>query len=409
MTTPSPPHRVPTTRLEFGVASLGRLPAIAREVIGDAVGDRAPRVFLVTDRGVLAAGHAPRARDLLAADGFTVEVFAQTHENPDADDVAACRTALGDFDPDLFIALGGGSSIDTAKGCAFVLAGGGTMHDYQGYGKARGTLRPLVAVPTTAGTGSEVQSFALIGRGGGSHAKMACGDAQAAPRVALLDPALTLTMPTFVTVCTGLDTLVHAVETAVTTARNEQSGACSQHAFELVNRHFPRVIEGPEDLEARTGMMLAAAQAGFAIEGSMLGAAHSMANPLTAHHDIPHGLAVGLMLPGVMRFNRVDSRASGLYAGLARSTGVCGAVGEGDAVDALIARVDDLVEVALRAIGSERALAAVAAGEVGGLAEEAAGQWTAQFNPRPIGRDDFEQLYRQALGRGAGDGRGAER
>ena len=158
------------------------------------------------------------------------------------------------------------------------------------------------ALPTTAGTGSEAQSFALISDPE-THRKMACGDREASCKVAILDPELTLSLPPDVAAATGMDAISHAVESHVTRPRNPISQAFSRQAWALLADAFARVMETPDDIEARGRMLLGAFLAGFAIENSMLGATHSLANPLTARYAIPHGVAIGLMLPHVVRFN----------------------------------------------------------------------------------------------------------
>src|SRR5437016_7094849 len=177
-------------------------------------------------------------------------VFHRGHENPTTADVDACVAVAREEDIDGIIGVGGGSSLDTAKGCNFLLTNGGRMQDYWGAGKATKPMLPLIAIPTTAGTGSECQSFALISDEN-SHQKMACGDPKAAARVAILDPALTLSQPQRVTACTGIDAIAHAVETAVTTRRNPFSVMYSHEAFKLAVTSFPRVLSHPDDLAAR--------------------------------------------------------------------------------------------------------------------------------------------------------------
>ena len=199
--------------------------------------------------------------------------------------------------------------MDTAKGCNFLLTNGGQMKDYWGVGKATQPMLPLIAIPTTGGTGSECQSFALI-TDEATHQKMACGDPKAAARIAILDPALTLSQPRRVTACSGIDAIAHALETAVTKTRNPLSLIFSRAAFQLTMAGLPRVLEAPGDLDARSQMLWGAACGGTAIENSMLGAAHSAANPLTAHFGITHGQAVGMMLPQVVRFNALDPAAA---------------------------------------------------------------------------------------------------
>jgi alcohol dehydrogenase len=214
---------------------------------------------------------------------------------------------------------------------------------------------------------------------------MACGDPQAAPRIALLDPTLTLTMPRLVTACTGLDAVGHAVETMVTTRRNAVSRVFSREAFRLANAALPRVLQDPGDLAARGDMLLAACFAGLAIENSMLGAAHSLANPLTARLGLAHGEAVGLMLPRVVRFNAMLPAAAEGYAELAAAAGLADAA-------ALASRLDELLDLC----GFDRALKGrgLDLARLPALAAEAARQWTAQFNPRPVSVADFEMLLR---------------
>ena len=247
----------PPENLVFGPGMVDRLGALVR-----ALG--AGRALVVSDPGIADAGHCDRVESSLAETGVGVRRFTDVRENPTTADVERCVEACGDWDPDVIIGVGGGSSIDVAKGCAFILAGGGTMEEYRGHGQARGTLKPVVAVPTTAGTGTEMQSFALIGEER-THAKMACGDSQAMPRIALLDPELTVTQPRFVTACTGYDALGHAVETAVTRARTAMSTHFSTRAFALLAEHLPVVLAQPDDTDARGEVMLAAAWAGWAI------------------------------------------------------------------------------------------------------------------------------------------------
>ena len=372
------------TRLVYGCGAIARLGELAREIGGE-------RVLVVTDHGVAAAGHPAIGEATLTEAGFTVQHFEDVHENPTTHDVDACLAVAKEFRPDLIVGLGGGSSMDVAKGTNFLYICGGRMRDYWGVGKAGRPMLPMIAVPTTAGTGSEAQSFALIIEAE-TRQKLACGDSHAAPRVALLDPELTLTQPPLVTACTGLDALGHAVETAVTSTKNPVSSLFSREAFRLLARAFPRVLEDPDDIDSRGAMLRGAAFAGLAIENSMLGAAHSMANPLTKHFGLPHGQAVAVSLPHVVAFNREDAESSRTYAELAAMVTDVPAVGDaGQLVDALrgfLARAGFPTSLADCGVG---------AGDVPALAREAAEQWTAQFNPRAVDAGAFERLFTRAL------------
>lgn len=378
----------PRTRLVFGNGVLEKVGAIAGELGGN-------RALLVTDKGIAAAGHADRAISFLKAAGIQVAVYDAVHENPTTRDVADCLAVAREHQTDLIIGLGGGSSMDTAKGTNFILTNGGEMKDYWGVGKATKPMLPLIAIPTTAGTGSECQSAALIADET-THQKMACLDPRAAARVAILDPLLTVSQPPRVTACTGIDAIAHAVETAVTTKRNGWSLMFSHEAFKMLVKSFPRVLSNPDDVEARGRMLLGAALAGTAIENSMLGAAHSAANPLTAHFNIVHGQAVGMMLPAVVRFNAQEDSVKRAYAELASGPEIaCVSEGLDEAIDALVEHLEELLDVArfpasLKECGVEES-------SIPTLAEEAEKQWTANFNPRHVERADFAELYRSVF------------
>jgi alcohol dehydrogenase len=249
-------------------------------------------------------------------------------------------------------------------------------------------MLPSVGVPTTAGTGSEAQSFALI-TDEQTHIKMACGDRKAAFRVAILDPEVTVSQPKSVTAVTGIDALAHAIESHVSTRRNPVSQICSLAAFRYLDPNFETVLRTPIDVPARSAMQLGAHLAGMAIENAMLGVCHSCANPLTAHYGMTHGVAVALMLPHVIRFNA--PAADPLYAELIAAVGL---PNRGSPAESLTARVAALTAAA----GLPRSLKECGVSEtiLPLLAEEAAEQWTARFNPRPVTEADILKLYQAA-------------
>jgi alcohol dehydrogenase len=367
------------TRLVFECGGLRHLGKLARELGGQ-------RVLVVTDRGVAVAGHLARAEALLTAAGLAVAAFDAVHENPTTLDVDACVAAARAHEADLLIGLGGGSAMDTAKGANFLLTQGGAVRDFWGVGKATQPMLPFMAIPTTAGTGSEVQCAALIADAE-THQKMACLDVKAAARIALLDPELTLTQPPRVTACTGLDALAHALEAAVTRERNWISDWFAREAFRRLWPAFPRVLAAPGDLAARGEMLLGAAFAGWAIEHSMLGAAHALANPLTAHCGLIHGHAVGLVLPHVVRFNAGARDAAATYEELARASGLPPGTSLADALGE---------PLALAGLGTRLRDCGVMQAGLPALAAEAGQQWTARFNPRPVAAAELQRLYEAA-------------
>lgn len=362
------------TRIVFGAGTLTRLGELAGEI-----GTR--RALVVSDAGIIEAGHTDRGLEALRSAGIETHLFQDVHENPTTEDVEKGAALARRYEPELIVGLGGGSSMDCAKGINFVYTNGGSMKDYWGVGKALKPMLPMIAVPTTAGTGSEAQSFALISDAD-THVKMACGDKKASFRFAILDPELTVTQPTRITALTGIDAISHAIETYVTQRRNAASCAFAREAWQLLSTNFPRVLQDASDLESRSGMQIGACFAGMAIENSMLGAAHALANPLTAHFGIPHGQAVGLMLPHVVEFNAVEF--GDWYAELSVPGG---------------RQLSDYLTDLLSQAGLETRLESlrVNADILPQLAEDASKQWTGTFNPRPVDVPQLLSLYQSAF------------
>lgn len=374
----------PRTRVVYAAGAVTRLGALVRELNGT-------RVLLVTDPGLEAAGHPQKALASLQEAGVDALVYDGVEENPTTRHVQTGLAAARSHRADFLVAIGGGSAMDCAKGINFLMTNGGIMADYRTPGKAIRPMLPSIGIPTTAGTGSEAQSFAIIADEQ-SHMKMACGDPKAAFRVAILDPELTLSQPPRVTAITGIDAVAHALEAYVTTRRNPLSMTFAREAWRLLEPNLERVLKQPDNLQARGAMQMGAHFAGIAIENSMLGACHACANPLTAHYGITHGIAVGIMLPHVVRFN--VQAVTSLYRDLAQETGMM----NGDphaAGEVLAQRVDQL----LRAAELPRSLqeCGVSPGILSLLAEEAAGQWTGKFNPRPVGQAELLKLYEAAF------------
>ena len=369
------------TRVVFGQGSLSRLGELT-----SGLGGR--RALIVADAGIVATGQVDRAVSLLTAAGVTPFRFHDFDVNPDSQMVEMGRAHAAASGIDSIVAIGGGSSLDCAKGINFVLTNGGTMSDYRGFGKASRPMLPSIGVPTTAGTGSEAQSYALISDAV-THAKMACGDPKAAFRIAILDPELTVSQPRAVTAVSGFDAISHAVESYVTARRTGMSDLFARDAWHLLESHYGRVLEAPDDVVARGAMLLGAHEAGIAIDQSMLGATHACANPLTAHHGTTHGVAIAVMLPHVVRWNaaHVGDRYRALLWTCGREPG--DAPGE-----RLAARLDELA----RAGGLPRTLRDLGVPRDGlaGLAADAATQWTGTFNPRPFDAVAALDLYDRA-------------
>ena len=365
----------------FGAGVIERLGELARDL-------NFRRTLLVADHGLVASGHVDEAVGPLEKAGVEVIRFHDFEVNPDSRMVENGTAFAAPLNIDSIIGLGGGSSMDCAKGINFLLTNGGRMSHYLGYGKATQPMLPMIAIPTTAGTGSEGQSYALISDTE-THAKMACGDPKAAFRVALLDPALTVSQPRSITATSGFDAIAHAVETYVTTKRNPLSELFSREAWRLLEPNYERVLTQPDNLEARGAMQLGAYYAGVAIENSMLGATHACANPLTARYGTAHGAAIAMLLPAVVRWN--ERVAGNDYAKLLSWSSIGDRQNDLTATEALARRLDELAEAG--GLRNNLRTEGVSESELPALAADAAEQWTGTFNPRPFDKQGAIEVY----------------
>jgi len=355
--------------LVCGPGSIGQLGSLAKDL-------GFTRTLAVSDPGLVAAGHAARIEAILAESGITAVPFHDFDENPDSRMIENGRAFAAAQAVDSIVALGGGSSLDCAKGINFVLTNGGRIHDYWGQGKASRAMLPSIGIPTTTGTGSEAQSHALLSDADG-HRKMACGDAKAVFRVAILDPEVALSQPRQVRAVTGYDAISHAVESLVSTKASPLSRCFAREAWRLLNASFEQALRRDDDVEGIAAMQLGAFYAGLSIENSMLGAAHACANPLTERYGTVHGVAIAHMLPHVVEWNSdaVGAEYRDLHPDLA-------------------SRLKDLARAA-NLPGSLRQ-AGVPEADIPLLATGAAEQWTGNFNPRPFDAEAARSLYERA-------------
>lgn len=368
----------PRTRVVFGEGAVDRLGDFVREL-----GFRRP--LLVADPGLIMTGHAGHVLSLLQKARISLISFHDFGVNPDTDAIERGRASAACESPDSIIALGGGSSLDCAKGINFVLTNGGRLHDYRGYGKAAQPMLPMIGIPTTTGTGSEAQSYAVVADAE-TKLKMACGDPKAAFKLALLDPALAVSQPRDVLASAGFDAIAHAVETWVTTRRNPMSDLFSREAWRLLTENCEACFAHPAHVARIAEMQLAAYFAGAAIENSMIGAAHACTNPLTARYATIHGVGLAVLLPHVVRWNA--AAAGERYEKLAQFAGL-------KSVETLAQYLEKLRAVAklparLRDLGARRE-------DLTALAELAAQQWTGAFNPRPFDAKGALEIYECAF------------
>jgi alcohol dehydrogenase class IV len=285
-----------TPSLIFGSGSIARLGEIAAQRLG-------PRVLLVTDAGLVKAGLIAPALHTLEEAGIAVDVFDAVVADPPEDVVLAAVAKARNFDARAVIGFGGGSSIDVAKLVALLAAGHESLAEIYGVGIAKGPRLPLLAIPTTAGTGSEVTPISIVTTG--AHEKKGVVSPLIIPDIALLDPELTVNLPPHVTAATGIDAMVHAIEAYTSTSPNNNpvSQALAKEALALLGRNIERAVHQGHDIAARSAMLLGSMLAGQAFANSPVAAVHALAYPIGGHFGVPHGLSNALVLPHVLRFN----------------------------------------------------------------------------------------------------------
>ncbi len=358
----------------------------------------AERALVVCDPGIARLGLAERAVGLLRAAGVAAVSFDGLSENPrDRECCAAAETAREEG-AQLIVGLGGGSAMDAAKAAAALVTNGGTVKDWEDPRELEREPLPVICVPTTSGTGSEVTFVAVI-TDEANHYKMALRGQGLAPRTALLDPELTASMPPALTAATGMDALSHAVEAFTCRAANPVSDGLALQAVRMIARHLRTAVAGGADLDARAGMLLGSTIAGIAFANSTVGAVHSLGESLGGLYDTPHGVAIAVFLPHIFRFN------SG--ADPERHAEVARALLEGEGARGTAAETAEAGARALEQLARDVGIPALA--ELPGvtpsdfeqLAETSAAAGCSLANPRPIGKDDYVAILRRAYGQTA--------
>jgi choline dehydrogenase len=373
------------TRIVHGIGAIGSLGEEARRL-------GVHRPVVVTDRGIASAGILDDAVAALRSAGVDPVVFDEVRANPAIELVDRGAGLYRSERADGLVGLGGGSSIDTAKGIGVVAEHGGSILDFE-YGRRPMERRvpPLVAVPTTAGTGSEVTLWAVITDPDRQIKFNVGGVPEIAPWVALIDPALTVNLPPEVTAGTGMDALAHAIECYTMEYHQPVTDAVALQAVDYVARYLRVAFEEPGNLEARYHMSLGAMLAGMSYGTDSAGAAHAMSQSAGGVHDVPHGTLTGRLLGPVVEFNHVA--AAERFATIARAMGV-GAEAE-RAVEEVYRLTDDLRIASLQDLG-------FAEEEIPQLAKIAFEDPQTVGNPRPLDLDAYEGIYRRAFDAGNG-------
>lgn len=348
----------PRTRVLFGPGEFARLGEVARE-------HNATRCLLLADQAMLDAGHAQEAIRSLKARRMEVFAFHDFEPNPTVAMVDAASRYAAPHDINLIAGLGGGSALDFTKAVNVVISNGGTLDDYWGYGNVPKPLLPMLAVPTSAGTGSEALTTASIARDG---KKMTCGDPKMFFRAAILDPKLTLSQSPAVTAANGFEAISHALETLVSTRRTSISECFSREAWRLLDTHLEHVLQVPEDLDGRAALLLGAHFAGLAVEYAALGPAHACAQPLVENFKLTRGAAAQLVLARAMEWLGESAERLRRLGRLAQIAGLPACLRDASIPEHALPR----------------------------LAEEAAAQWTARFSARPFDAQAALEIYQAA-------------
>lgn len=361
----------------------------------------AQRVFIVTDAVIRGTGLVEKVESGLTDGGLEVAgIFDDCPQDSSTQVVEACAAAAEEAGADSFLAVGGGSVMDTAKVADAVLTHGGTAREQEGFFlMPRGAdgmgapepIAPLACIPTTAGTGSEVSMAAVI-KDHEEKVKLEIADFPLFPRLAILDPESTRTLPAPIAAATGMDAMTHAIEGYVSAEWSPHGDARALHALRLIRDNLVRAVEDPSDEDAR-GNMLVAASLAITIQ---LGSVHAMSHPAGAHFGVPHGVANAIHLPHVIRFNAEGgSDIADRYRDLCELFGIESGGGDAEVGESLAAHVCGLTA----RMGLPTRLSEVGVPESGipALVEGAMGDGTTLLNPREPGEEDYERLYRRAL------------
>ncbi len=373
------------TRIEFGIGKVKELGRRIRELGGN-------RVLVVTDKGLVEHGVAGKVFAVLEQEKLDYVVYDETKPNPrDVDCIAAYGLAQGK-EIDFIVGLGGGSSMDTAKAVGTLLSHGGELSDWYGLNTLKKPITPLICLPTTAGTGSEITFFSVI-TDTVTQLKMNIVDVHVAPRIALLDPELTLTLPPSVTASTGMDALTHAIEAYTCTIAEPITDGLALHAIDLIVEHLPTAVQNGNHLIARKNMLAASLIAGIAFGNSDVGGVHCMAEAMGGLYDTPHGVANSILLPYVFEYNIPSNPQK--HAVVAQRLG---ARKEGKSTEELAYEGVRLLKQLAETVGipKMKELGYVNPKDFPYLAEGAIHNVSAPSNPRKASQEDYIRLFEKA-------------
>lgn len=353
------------------------------------------KALVVTDKGLMKFGVAKMVLDVLDEAAIPYEIYDEVKPNPTVTNVKmgveACKKAEADF----IIAIGGGSSMDTAKGIGIICNNPefSDVISLEGVADTKKKTVPIIALPTTAGTAAETTiNYVIIDEE--KQKKMVCVDPNDIPAVAIIDAELMYSLPKSLTASTGMDAMTHAIEGLITKGAWELSDMFEIKAIEMIHKYLPIAVNEPTNPVGRDGMAVAQYVAGMAFSNVGLGVDHGMAHPLSALHDIPHGVACAMLLPTVMKFNAPAALPK--YVDIAKALGVYkDGMTQQEAADAACAEIDNLSR--LVGIPTHLSELGITEKDIDALADQAIVDVCTPGNPREVTRDDIVALYKQIL------------
>lgn len=373
---------IPQT-IQFGKGSIQSLPECIRKLGGE-------KILLISDRGLERAGAVDRVKNILDKEGLPHCEFLDVLPNPTIETVNEAVVAFTESKADVIVALGGGSPMDVAKAVAVLVKHGGSITDYEGAHKVPGKIIPMIAIPTTAGTGSEVTAFAVITDTSRNY-KLTVFSYELIPTYALLDLELIVSLPATIASSTGMDALTHAIEAYLSKAASPFSDAMAEKAMQLIGRNIRRFVADRSDEEAAGNMMMASTFAGIAFAWARLGNVHAMAHPLGGFYNVPHGIANAILLPHVLEYNALSDL--GKYEKMYHSL-----------KDKRVEAFDPMMLVSeirkmLQDLGIPENLSMVGVTKeyISEMAEDAMKSGNIAVNPRQSTKQDLEVLYQKAL------------
>lgn len=372
------------TRIEYGVGVISKLGDELRLL-------KAQKVAIITDPGIIKAGLLDKITSILKEEKLLYNVFDGVDPNPKDRNVERGAQVVRSFGADAMVAIGGGSVIDCAKAIGVLVSHDGKrIKDFEGKTAVKKQILPFIAIPTTAGTGSEVTFSAVITDTENNY-KMTVRSPFMAAKVALLDPKLTVTVPPHITASTGMDALTHAIEAYTVKVSEPVSDALALYAIELISNNLVNAVKNGEDIEARACMLVGSLLAGIAFSHSDVGSVHCMAEALGGVYDAPHGICNAVLLPYVMEYNVEFCLEK--YSRIAQAMGEVFYTIEEGAMKA-VERVKELaVDVGLPSFKS----LGVKEEDLEKLADMAAKNISTESNPREMTKEDYLTLFRRAM------------